>query len=68
MIRRIRPPMILDGQLDTLNGEPYILDCRNVDITWTIGIVVFTRGRCPEWVWPIFTVNEWAQSRATGLG
>jgi pyrimidine operon attenuation protein/uracil phosphoribosyltransferase len=33
-----------------------------------IGVVVFARGECPDWVWPIFRVNEWAQSRATGLG
>lgn len=33
-----------------------------------IGIVVFARGWCPDWVWPIFRVSEWAQSRATGLG
>lgn len=33
-----------------------------------IGVVVVARGRCPNWVWPILTVNEWAQSRATGLG
>lgn len=33
-----------------------------------IGIVVFSRGKCPNWVWSIFTVNEWSQSRATGLG
>lgn len=34
----------------------------------TIGVVIFARGRCPDWIWPIFSVNEWAQSRATGLG
>ncbi len=34
----------------------------------TIGVVIFARGKCPDWVWPIFSVNEWAQSRATGLG
>lgn len=33
-----------------------------------LGVVVFARGECPNWVWPIFRVNEWAQSRATGLG
>lgn len=33
-----------------------------------IGVVVVARGPCPSWVWPILTVNEWAQSRATGLG
>lgn len=33
-----------------------------------IGVVTFARGECPNWVWPIFQVNEWAQSRATGLG
>lgn len=32
------------------------------------GVVVAARGRCPNWVFPILTVNEWAQSRATGLG
>lgn len=32
------------------------------------GVVVFARGPVPDWVWPILTVNEWAQSRATGLG
>lgn len=33
-----------------------------------LGAVILTRGLCPDWVWPILTVNEWAQSRATGLG
>lgn len=33
-----------------------------------IGVVVAARGRCPDWVWPILQVSEWAQSRATGLG
>jgi hypothetical protein len=33
-----------------------------------IGVVVAARGRCPNWVFPILTVNEFWQSRATGLG
>lgn len=33
-----------------------------------IGVVVFARGVCPNWVFPIVTVNEFFQSRATGLG
>ena len=33
-----------------------------------VGVVIFARGRCPNWVWPIFQVSEWAQSRGTGLG
>lgn len=33
----------------------------------TIGVVVVARGLAPNWVWPILTVNEWAQSRGTGL-
>lgn len=33
-----------------------------------IGVVIFSRGICPNWIWSIFNVNEWAQSRATGLG
>jgi len=32
------------------------------------GVVIFARAPCPDWVWPIFTVNDWAQSRGTGLG
>jgi hypothetical protein len=32
------------------------------------GITVCARGEVPSWVWPILSVNEWAQSRATGLG
>lgn len=62
------PVLIVDDVLTTgrsmieararmnLNGEP------------VIGVVVAARGPCPDWVWPILTVNEWAQSRATGLG
>ena len=33
-----------------------------------IGVVILARGECPNWVWPILRVNEWAQSRGTGLG
>ncbi len=33
-----------------------------------IGFVAFARGAVPNWVWPVFTVSEWAQSRGTGLG
>jgi hypothetical protein len=33
-----------------------------------IGVVIFARGPCPSWVWPIFQVSEWTQSRGTGLG
>lgn len=33
-----------------------------------VGVVVFARGRCPDWVWPICQVSEWAQSRGTGIG
>jgi hypothetical protein len=33
-----------------------------------IGVVVAARGPCPSWVFPILTINEFFQSRATGLG
>lgn len=33
-----------------------------------IGVVVFARGVCPNWIFPIVTVNEFFQCRATGLG
>lgn len=34
----------------------------------SIGVVIFARGRVPDWVWPMFTVNEWTQARGTGIG
>ena len=41
-----------------------------------IGVVIVSRcgdnqgtySGCPDWVWPIMTVSEWAQCRATGIG
>jgi hypothetical protein len=59
------PTLIVDDVLTT--GRSFE-DARQRFSANCIGVVVFARGRCPDWVWPIFTVNEWAQSRATGLG
>lgn len=28
----------------------------------TLGVVVFARGPCPEWVRPVFQLSEWANS------
>ena len=33
-----------------------------------IGVVIYARGPVPNWIWPIFTVNEWTQCRGTGTG
>lgn len=29
----------------------------------TTGFVICARGPCPNWIWPLFTINEWAQSQ-----
>lgn len=62
------PVLIVDDVLTT--GRSFI-EARarlNLNDEPVIGVVVAARGRCPDWVFPILTVNEWAQSRATGLG
>jgi len=61
------PVLIVDDVLTT--GRSFVeAKARLGNPEGTIGVVVFGRGRCPDWVWPILQVNEWAQSRATGLG
>lgn len=61
------PVLIVDDVLTT--GRSFI-DARarldNPDPC--IGVVVVARGPCPDWVFPILQVNEFFQSRATGLG
>jgi hypothetical protein len=61
------PTLIVDDVLTT--GRSFIeAKARLGDPPGTIGVVVCARGRSPNWVWSILSVNEWAQSRATGLG
>ncbi len=59
------PTLIVDDVLTT--GRSMEKARREVDGP-IIGVVVFARGRVDDWIWPIFQVSEWAQSRATGLG
>ena len=35
-MRRIRPPDVLKGALDRLDGSPWVCDCRSIDIPNTI--------------------------------
>ena len=59
------PTLIVD---DASTANNSFIEARK-DIEGPVfGVVVFARGPVPNWVWPIFTVNDWAQSRATGLG
>ena len=60
------PLLIIDDVLTT--GNSMESTRQRIGQPNTIGVVVFARGVCPNWIWPIFQVNEWAQSRATGLG
>ena len=59
------PTLIVD---DVLTTGKSIQEWRDPVPGPAIGVVIFARGPCPNWVWPIFNVNEWTQSRATGLG
>ena len=59
------PTLIVDDVLTT--GRSMEEARKSIDGP-VIGVVVFARGKVDDWIWPIFTVNEWAQSRATGLG
>ena len=58
------PELIVDDVLTT--GKS--MEAYRLAAPTAIGVVVFARAPVPNWVWPIFQVNEWAQSRATGLG
>jgi len=40
MLKRIRPPHVIDGALDLTGGRPYVLDCRNYDIPNTIAAMI----------------------------
>lgn len=40
MLRRIRPPHVLAGALDTLDGTPWVCDCRTQDIPTTIAAMI----------------------------
>jgi hypothetical protein len=61
------PVLIVDDVLTT--GKSFIKARADIgNPTPCIGIVVVARGQCPDWVFPILNVNEFFQSRATGLG
>lgn len=61
------PPIIVDDVGTTGNS---FIDAKAAlgDPEGCIGITVCARGKMPNWVWSILSVNEWAQCRATGLG
>lgn len=65
------PLMIVDDVLTTgASMERALAEAheQTAGVGRTIGVVIFARGPCAPWIWPLFTVSEWAQSRGTGLG
>lgn len=40
IMRRIRPPDVLNRALDTLDGRPWVCDCRSIDIGDTIAAMI----------------------------
>ena len=66
---RYYPTLIVDDVLTTgASMNEMRSEVNRNEPTVPIGFVIFNRAPCPKWVWPFFTVNEWTQSRATGLG
>ena len=73
-LQRLLEPHRQDGPYPTLIVDDVLTTGKSME-EWrttvagpSIGVVIFARGPCPDWVWPIFQVSEWAQSRATVLG
>lgn len=67
------PPLIVDDVLTTGRSMEEFRETvmRNRPAVQPIGFVLVTRaarGAGPDWVWPLLRVEDWAQSRATGLG
>jgi len=54
------PLLIVDDVLTT--GKSMNDARQRVGMPNTIGVVIFARGLCPNWVWPIFSVNDWSQA------
>lgn len=52
------PALIVD---DVLSTGKSMEEWRATVAGPSVGIVIFARGPCPDWVWPIFQVSEWAQ-------
>ena len=64
------PPLIVDDVLTTGASMREAKEKLRVETGFDpIGFVVFNRHiDCPGWIWSLFNVNQWSQSRATGLG
>lgn len=67
------PPLIVDDVMTTGKSMNEWRDkVHKISGADPIGVVVFDRrmhiGEPLLWVYSIFTVNDWSQSRATGLG
>jgi orotate phosphoribosyltransferase len=62
------PILVADDVLTTGRSMEEVRNSLMLDPRPILGVVIFARGPVPNWVWPIFTVSEWAQSRGTGIG
>jgi hypothetical protein len=49
------PPLIVD---DVYTTGKSMEEARKEG---AIGVVIFARGECPEWIYPIFQLSEWAR-------
>lgn len=62
------PTLIVDDVLITGNSIEELRRKLDLKPPKVFGVVITARGKCPNWVFPILQVNEFFQSRATGLG
>ena len=56
------PLLIVDDVLTTGTSMEEVRKQVDSDQEEVIGLVIFSRGRCPDWVKSIFQLSEWAQS------
>lgn len=43
---------------DVLTTGKSMKNCRESISGPVLGVVIFARGRCPDWIWPLFTTTE----------
>lgn len=51
------PTLVIDDVLTTGRSMIDFIMANNIPLDKTIGVVIFARGKCPEWVTPVFQLT-----------